>query len=122
METLKTPLFIISSTFFLLHQVLQYLFRINLPLADAYLDNLVAMPIILTLLLAERRHIFRKGHSYQLPHLEIILATLYVSAVSEWLFPCLSNLFTFDPLDFAFFFLGSAIYFLVHNKGTKQVQ
>ena len=116
METLKTPLFVICSSLFLLHLVLQHLLKINLPLVDAYLDNLLAMPVILTLFLAERRHIFHKGLSYQLPLFEILLATAYVSAISEWLFPWLSSRFTFDPLDFLFFFLGAGLFYLVHNK------
>jgi hypothetical protein len=116
METLKSSLFIICSSLFLLHLVLQHLLKINIPLADAYLDNLLAMPVVLTLLLAERRHFFNKGISYQLPLLEIFLATAYVSAISEWLFPWISKRFTFDPLDFLFFFLGAGIFYLVHNK------
>lgn len=116
MQTLKSPLFIVSIALFLLHQVLQHLLKISLPLADRYLDNLLAMPIILSLLLAERRHLFRRGNSYQLSWLEIVLATLYVSAISEWLFPVLSKRFTFDPLDFVFFFGGAGIFYLVHKQ------
>lgn len=119
METLKSPLFIICCVLFLLHMIFQYSLKINIPLADAYLDNLLAMPIILTLLLAERRHIFHKGNAYQLPILDIFLATAYVSAISEWLFPWLSSRFTFDPLDFLFFFLGAGIFYLVTYKEVK---
>ena len=116
MKTLKSPLFIISSLLFLLHQVVQHLFKLSLPLADHYLDNLLAMPIILSLLLAERRYLFRRGIAYQLSLLEIVLATLYVGVISEWLFPLLSDRFTFDPLDFLFFLAGAGIFYLVHNK------
>jgi hypothetical protein len=116
METLKSPLFIICCALFLLHQVLQHLVKIKIQIVDDYLDNLLAMPVILTFLLAERRFIFKRGISYQLPLLETLLATVYVNVISEWLFPWLSNRFTYDSLDFVFFFAGAGIFYLAHNK------
>lgn len=116
MEMLKSPLFIISCILFVGHQLLQHVFKINIPLADAYLDNFLAMPIILPLLLAERRYLFKRGGTYHLPLLEVILATIYISLISELLFPLLSSRFTFDWLDFAFFIAGAALYVLVERK------
>lgn len=112
-------LFIICSILFAVHQLLQYGLKIRIPLADAYLDDLLAMPIILTLLVEERRRIFRKGAQYQLPPLELALTTLYISVISELIFPIFSPRFTFDPLDFAFFFAGTAIYSLVAGREKK---
>jgi hypothetical protein len=117
-KTLNTPLFIICSALFLLHQALQHLLKVKLPLADAYLDNLLAMPVILTLLVAERRHLFRKGADYRLSLLEVILATAYVSAISEWLFPLLSNRFTSDLPDIVFFFAGAGLYYFFQEKNN----
>lgn len=112
-------LFIICSSLFILHQLLQYGLKIRVPLADAYLDNLLAMPIILTLLVEERRRIFRRGQQYQLPPLELALTTLYICVISELIFPIFSPRFTFDPIDFAFFFAGTAIYALVARKEIR---
>jgi hypothetical protein len=118
MEEFKSPLFIVCAFLFLLHQGLQHLLKFSVPLADAYLDNLVAMPLILTLLQAERRHLFKKGPQYKLPLLEIILATIYVSAISEFLFPVLTTRFTYDALDFVFFFLGAALFYSIEKQSA----
>ena len=116
MKALKSPLFIISTILFVVHQLTQYFFKIRIWFADAYLDNLVAMPIILTLLHAERRYLFRRGASYRLSTLEIILATIYIAVISEVLFPLLSSRFTFDWVDFVFFFTGAALFMLTEIK------
>lgn len=120
MEILKSPLFIISCILFIAHQLLQHVFKINIPIADAYLDNILAMPIILPLLLAERRYLFKRGSVYHLPLLEVILATIYVSLISELLFPLLSSRFTFDWLDFVFFFAGAAAYLVMERNRLKK--
>jgi predicted membrane channel-forming protein YqfA (hemolysin III family) len=73
------------------------------------------MPIILTLLLAEKKYIFKQKHQ-KLSLLFIILATLYVAAITEWLFPLLSDRFTSDPVDLLFYSLGSAFYYFFMNK------
>ena len=118
LQTLKSPLFIICSILFLLHQLLQYGLNINIPFADNFLDNLLAMPIILILLLAERRWLFRKGPDYHLSMLEILITTFYVSLISELVFPRLSSRFTFHWLDFVFFFAGTGLYLLLEHKKT----
>lgn len=120
-QVLKSPFFLICCVLFLLHQLLQYGLQIYIPLADSYLDNLLAMPIMLTLLLAERRWLFRKGPHYHLSLLEILLTTLYISLISEFLFPKLSTRFTFDVLDFFFFFAGAGLYLLfIHRPMVTQ--
>jgi hypothetical protein len=67
---------------------------------------------------AERRHLFKKGPQYKLPVLEIGLATVYVSVVSEFLFPLLSTRFTYDTLDFIFFFLGAVLFYGVEKRSA----
>jgi len=100
-----------------LHQLVQYGLKIRLAIVDAYLDNLLAMPIILTLLKAERRYLFKRGVAYRLSLLEVLLATSYVSIISEWVFPYFSKRFVFDLLDFLFFFIGSLIYLWAEQRG-----
>lgn len=112
MKPFQSPLFIVSCVLFVVHQVIQKVFDIHHPLIDSYLDNLVAMPIILTLLLVERIWFFKKGVTYRLPLADILLATLYVSIISEFVFPIFSKHFTFDWVDFICFFTGAGLYIL----------
>lgn len=109
-QHLLSPLFIISSLLFVAHQLLQQVFTIHIPLADAYLDNLLAMPILLPLLALEQAYLFKHKTDRQSTLLTTIVATIYISVVSEWLFPALSSRFTFDAYDFVFFFAGAALH------------
>jgi hypothetical protein len=116
MLALRSPVFIIALLVLCLHQLLQKGLEINFELADSYLDNLLAMPILLTLLLVERRWLFKKGSSYSLSVLEIVVATSYIVVISEVLFPLLSNKFKADCVDVVFFAVGSFIFHLTINK------
>jgi hypothetical protein len=122
MQFFKSPLFIVCSILFLLHQLLQHVFSINIALADAYLDNIMAMPIVLTILQAERQILFKRALAYQLPVLEVFLATLYIILISELIFPLLTTRFTSDWLDVVFFLAGAGIYLIVeYSLKNKKV-
>ena len=122
MKVLKSPLFIVCMVLLALHQFQQYVLKLSVPVADAYLDNLLAMPILLFLLVAERRLLFKRGAYYQLSMAEVVLATLYVSVISELLFPLLSSRFVFDWMDFLFFFIGAAIYYFSVNNNRAALK
>lgn len=115
MAELKRPLFITCSFIFLLHQILQKAFEVSIPLADAYLDNFLLMPIVLTLWLAEKQLLHKKP-DYKLSLFEIWMATIYLLVVTEVLFPLFSNRFTADAWDVAITAMGSLLYYLSVNK------
>ena len=116
MEILRSPVFVISCILFGAHQALNKLFHVSVPYLDLYLDNLLAMPIILTLLLAERRILFRRGKGYRLPVLDVIVATIYIIFIAEVVFPLLSERFTTDWWDVLFYVLGSVLFLLTINR------
>lgn len=116
MEILKSPVFIISCILFGAHQLLQKVFEIPIPFVDLYLDNLLAMPIILTLLLAERRILFKRGRNYRLPVLDVVVATIYIVFIAEVIFPMLSEDFRADWWDVLFYALGSVLFLLTINR------
>jgi hypothetical protein len=90
--------------------------HVNVPLLDNYLDSLVLMPVLLTLLLAERQILFITRASYHLPVTDVIIATIYISFIAEWLFPRLSERFTADWLDVVCYFAGSLIFVVVNRE------
>lgn len=116
MNVLKSPVFIICCLLFALHQLLQKGLDISLPLIDQYLDNLLAMPIILTFLLVERRILFRRGKGYRLSALDVVMATVYIVIISEIVFPLFSDSFVTDWRDVIFYVLGSLIYWFTINR------
>lgn len=120
MEVLRRPLFLICAGLFALHQALQWFFKIHLPFADAYLDNILAMPIVLTLWLAEKQLLFKKERTYELSLAEIVTATIYILLITEWLFPLLSSRFTADGWDILFTALGSLLYYFSARHTANQ--
>jgi len=100
---------------------MQKRFHFNFFWVDSYIDNLLAMPIILSLWQFEQIWLFRKGPAYRLSALEIFLATIYISIISEILFPLLSEDFRGDIVDVLVYFIGSIIFYGV-NKYLFRVQ
>ena len=120
MNVLLRPVFLICCLLFIIHQVMQYVLHWQVPLLNNYLDNLLAMPILLTLLWAERRWIFKKGNQYRLPIFEGVVATIYIIFIGEWLFPLLSNRFTSDWWDVPLYILGSIGFYVFINDRNHQ--
>lgn len=120
MAILKSPVFIICCTLFILHQVGRIFYTDTIPFVDPYLDSLLAMPIILTLLLFERRYLFKWKDYYRLNKLEIGMATLLIIFISEVVFPYFSEEFTADWLDVILFILGAVLYYLTINPGKPE--
>jgi hypothetical protein len=115
MDILKKPFFIISCALFIAHQVLQKIMHVPMGFIDHHLDNLLLMPILLTLLVAERRVIFKRGAQYRLSKTEVVMATALIVVVVEIIFPALSRDFKTDWFDLAFYSLGSVIFYLTIN-------
>jgi hypothetical protein len=122
MHVLRSPAFLICLVLFALHQFLQKGLNIHFPFFSRYLDNMLAMPVILTLLLAERQWLFKKSVDYRIPGLDIIAATFYIAIVSEIVFPLLSEKFTADWRDVIFYSLGSLLFYLTINRRNRPLQ
>lgn len=116
MSLLRSPLFIICLAVFILHQLAQKFLNIHFGLADRYLDNLLAMPVILSLWKAEKTWLFKKDKNYQLSSLEIIMATAHVALITEILFPILSTNFTSDWIDVVFYSTGSLLFYIFQKS------
>lgn len=120
MAVIKSPVFLICCGLFILHQIFQKLLNIHIPVIDDYLDSLLAMPVILTFVLLEKQWLFKKGITYQLPVLDIILVTFYLAIVTEVIFPKLSEHFKADWIDVALYIVGSMIFHLTINKRVME--
>ncbi len=115
MAILKSPVFLLCCFLFALHQFMQKVLQLTVPVADAYIDSFLLMPILLTFLVAERRILFKRGATYCLSVLEIIIATFFIAIVAELIFPALSQRFTADWLDVLAYALGSTLFYFVIN-------
>ena len=108
--------FIACCIIFLAHQITQRVLQLSIPFADNYLDNFLATPILLTLLLIERRAFFGYGENYILSVPEVCWVTVFIAVVGEVLFPQLSQDFTADWLDVPIYVLGSLLFYVTINK------
>lgn len=105
----KRPLFWFCLLLFTGHQYLQKGLDIHLPLLHAYLDPLLAMPILLGLLDWERKW------RYEAPPLrvwEIIALTIGFALLFEWGFPHWDQRSIADGYDVVAYSLGSTAYVL----------
>lgn len=105
-------LVILFATLFLLHQLGQKVLGLSLPLVDSYLDPLLSMPLLLYGLEWERKRLWGrpKLNTITLLGLTAVLALLF-----EYLFPYLHDGFTFDHIDIALYFIGTAVYIMVRR-------
>jgi hypothetical protein len=114
-RNVKHPIFIFCCILFIAHQIIQKGFGIHIPWVHSYLDDLLVMPIILTLILIERRKLFGWGEAFSFSGLETLGLVFSLSLLFEWVFPYFSDKFTFDWWDFLAYALGGWIYFRYLN-------
>ena len=81
----KKILFSVCLLLFLMHHASQKIFHLRIAFADHYLDNLVAMPLLLEVMVVERKWLYGMN-DFDLSRLEITIATIYIIFISEWLF------------------------------------
>lgn len=99
---------------FILHQVLQKLLGINLPLADACLDPFCFGALVPHFLEWERTRLFRRK---PLSRLDLVILALYLALLSEWLLPAISDRFTADFYDVVCIFSG-CLWFSITSSNT----
>lgn len=115
--TMAKPIYWFAVGLFLLHQLLQYIFGIRIPLADAYLDPFLAPVVVLGAWEYERFLLLGGRELPKIHRIEMASVTLYIAILGEFLFPFLSHRFYYDPLDFIAYGLGGALYaYGIHPK------
>jgi len=115
-KMLSQPWFLGAVTLVAIHQIMQKVLNWNFSLIDAYLDPLLFMPILLHLILWERRFIFKKGTHYILPWIQILALFIFVSVLCEFFFPRWSARFTMDYWDVLCYAIGALVFGLFLNK------
>ncbi len=91
----------------LAHQVLQKAFHITLPFLHSYLDDALAMPILLALWRWERQWWWRIE---TLSKRDILYLTLFVFCLFEFVLPQYSSLYTADWNDGIAYSAGSVLF------------
>jgi hypothetical protein len=113
---LSSWLFICCAILFTVSQLLQ--FTGNAPeWVSGYVDDLVVMPIILTLALIGIR-LLSSQPDFELPRTYLVAAFLVVSIAFEWWIPLRSPHFTSDWLDVLCYGAGTLAFYLSGKRTT----
>ena len=104
------PVWLLAAGVFLLHQILEKLFLVDLPFLDSYLDPFL-MGILCPGIWAWEK---KKGGT--LNSTELVAGFTLLAWLSEWLFPYLSTQFVSDWRDLLGIALGVGIFALIVNR------
>lgn len=105
------PLYILAGVLFILHQLLQKVWLISIPLADHYLDPLLCMPLLLGIWQWEKQWLFQ----HKVSTTEVWVLTAVLGLLFEMVFPVLSPEFTSDWRDILLYFAGTTLFLLVRS-------
>jgi hypothetical protein len=118
MKTIKHPLFLISVFLFIMNQIMERK-GIFIPWVHAYLDDLLCMPVTLTIALFMQQK-FTFSPSYTLSKNKIIGVLMFYSVFYEVWLPHIYSRYTSDVLDVAAYATGAVLfYFFLNNPGEK---
>lgn len=116
MSVLKNPYFFIPVLLFGLNQILEKSFGIFIPWVHEYLDDLLAIPVILGITLQIYRWIHPLKGNFKFKKEHIFVAFLYVSVVFEGFLPWYSEQYVRDFWDILCYALGALVfYFKINN-------
>ncbi|HSJ69683.1 MAG TPA: hypothetical protein VK921_18520 [Anditalea sp.] len=124
MSVLKNPLFIFSCLVFWINQYLERIQEIYIPYVHAYLDDLLAMPVVLGITLQAFRWFHPLKDKFIFTKTHIILAVVYFSLIFEVILPMKSEIYTRDWWDVLCYALGAlAFYYFINNvERTSNLQ
>lgn len=93
-----------------LNQVVE-LSGIALPILHEYLDDVLCLPIVLSVILVIHRRFRLQSSEYILPFSHVLLSLLVIATLFEAVLPIASSRFVGDPIDVLAYILG-ALFFL----------
>ena len=121
MTVVKNPFFFIPVLIFAVNQILERFFKIFIPWVHSYLDDLLAMPVILGITLQIYRKIHPKKDAFSFSKTQILVALIYVSLVFELILPHFSNTYISDTYDLVCYTFGAGYFFFFINQSEKAV-
>lgn len=98
--------------------ILQQL-NVALPsLINNYLNNLLCMPVVLTLCLVVLQ-LIKKNYRLTIPIFVIASITVYYIVYFEWFLPKITERYTADPLDAVLYVIGAIAFYVMQKSWVK---
>ncbi|MCH7401469.1 magnesium citrate secondary transporter [Belliella kenyensis] len=121
MSVLKNPLFIICCIAFWVNQAIERAWEIYIPWVHAYLDDLLAMPVIFGITLQIFRWIHPLKAKFRFSKKQLIIGWIYFSLIFEVFLPSRSDIYTADPWDVVCYGIGTiAFYIFINNPSITE--
>ncbi|MCC9165345.1 magnesium citrate secondary transporter [Pontibacter harenae] len=114
MKTLSHPVFLVCSFLFCLNRLLEFNEVYLWPLY-AYLDDLLCMPLSLSVVLVAERLYF-KNNDFILANRYIVWAVVLFAFFFELLLPLFSNKYTADVFDIVAYAVGAVVFNISINR------
>lgn len=122
MSVFKNPYFLIACLLFWTNQFLEKVMKVFIPYVHAYLDDLLAMPVILGITLQVFRWIHPLKDDFVFSKTQVAVGWLYFSFLFELVLPRWSPIYTADILDVLCYGLGAlAFYKLINLKKLPEI-
>jgi hypothetical protein len=115
MGVLRNPVFLTAGILFTLNQYLEKVAGIFLPYVHEYLDDVLCMPVVLTLTLFIQRKITFRNEAYTFTAGHVMVAVVYFSLMFEGILPAYSPKYTRDWLDIVAYAAGAAVFYRYIN-------
>ena len=116
MGVVRNPYFFLPGLLFAFNQVLEKHFGVFIPYIHSYLDDILAMPVILGITLQVYRLIHPLQELFRLKKEHVFVAFLYVSVVFEGILPFFAPHYVRDFRDIFCYGLGSLIFYYKINR------
>lgn len=85
----------------------------------SYFEDLLALPVILSIALLIMRNAYYRQGAYCLSKLQVLMATAGVSVYFEGILPEINNQYTRDYWDILAYAMGAAFFYFGMNRITR---
>lgn len=121
MSVFKNPYFFLPLLLFAGNQVLEKSLGIFVPWIHAYLDDLMAMPVILGITLQIYRWIHPQKDFFSFKKQQVWVALIYVSLVFEAFLPWVSTDYRSDSWDVVCYAMGAFLFYKKINQPDQRI-
>ena len=109
MKVFRNPVFLEALFLFVVTHFLNFL-GFSFAFANAYLDDLVCFPLLLSGILVFHRSVRRGNSTYVLPLAHLVIGVVFYGILFEAILPALQSTSIADPLDVIAYGTGAIIF------------
>jgi len=121
MTVFRNPYFIVCCLLFWTNQFLERILGIFIPFVHEYLDDLLAMPVVLGISLQVFRWISHLKDRFILTKTQILVGVAYFAFLFEFLLPMFSPVYTRDFWDMFCYGVGAVFFHRLINTSPKDI-